>query len=115
MNTVDTDLHQITEQPAGTNGPLLDRPAADRPPRSGRAGRRIVLLMAVTAGATYAYTVGFAKLKADVGRAIADFRTYASAITRTYASAITPAPPEVTRLDSTPLPPWDGFVRINIE
>jgi len=112
MNTVKTEPDAFAATPAATNGPL-NQPVAERPlpQRRQRAGGRILLillLMGGTAGATYAYTVGMAKLQRDAGRALSYVRQYLPATTP-------PTAPDLKPVDQTPPPPWDGFVRISID
>ncbi|MFI5460948.1 MAG: efflux RND transporter periplasmic adaptor subunit, partial [Isosphaerales bacterium] len=59
------------------------------------------------AGAVYAYMVGTARLQQDADWALSYVRQHVPASTITA--------PDVKPVDATPLPPWDGFVRINMD
>jgi cobalt-zinc-cadmium efflux system membrane fusion protein len=107
MSTLETKSAAPTSRPQEATD-VAPRRTVHKPPRAG-FGRFLLLslLVAAAAGGIYAYAVGVARFQQDVNRTIS------------YVNKLLPAKGGQTETSSpspghlSPLPPWDGTVKID--
>ena len=110
MSTLETESTQPAAPPAAsTNGPPHPVQSSDSPRKRRRlsfGGFMIFLVvLGLAAGAGYTYMVGKEQAHDDADRLMAHVRQYVP----TKAQP----PAESKTIETTPAPPWDGFVRLN--